>query len=138
MVLASLHVMHDSLMCGCLSPCTTRHAPPLGILREWEQAATEAMETISGFVHQLNTLPGVGLLLKNLVNDEAIMATLTPEQQRVAHLHDEEFRLCGTALPEKDRKMMVQLQVDADRYVVGAPIVCYAAWSLLSWRVVVG
>ena len=98
-----------------LATPATRGLTVAGRCSDWKAAATAAMERVGEFVHQLNTTPELGALFSRLVEDEAAMAQLTEEQQRVAIMHNDEFRGSGTTLPRHARERLVALQVEVDR-----------------------
>uniref|UniRef100_A0AAR2K7D8 Mitochondrial intermediate peptidase n=1 Tax=Pygocentrus nattereri TaxID=42514 RepID=A0AAR2K7D8_PYGNA len=82
------------------------HPDPL-----YREAAEKTCINIGTTVEKLNTNVELCKSLKNLLDNEEIMAKLDPETRRVAELFMFDFEISGIHLDEKQRKEVVNLNV---------------------------
>ncbi|XP_064208659.1 mitochondrial intermediate peptidase-like isoform X1 [Anguilla rostrata] len=78
----------------------------------FREAAERTCVNIGTVVEKLNTNVDLCKSLKDLLDDEEVLATLDPETRRVAELFMFDFEISGIHLDEKKRRKAVNLNVD--------------------------
>ncbi|KAK3561172.1 hypothetical protein QTP86_028370 [Hemibagrus guttatus] len=78
---------------------------------QYREAAEKTCIQIGTTVEKLNTNVELCTSLKNLLDNEEVMAKLDPETRRVAELFMFDFEISGIHLDEKQRKEAVKLNV---------------------------
>ncbi|KAI8806896.1 hypothetical protein BJ742DRAFT_814746 [Cladochytrium replicatum] len=101
-----LDVLSDWL-CSVVDMCEllrSVHPDPYYML-----AATEILGDLTNYLNQLNTHRGLFLALRRVVDTPQVLASLDPEERRVAELLLIDFEKSGIHMPENSRKRFVDL-----------------------------
>ncbi|KAJ3087388.1 Mitochondrial intermediate peptidase [Quaeritorhiza haematococci] len=76
----------------------------------WVEGANRAHAVLSNFLNRLNTHSGLYEALKRVLETPSVLATLSPEEHRVATLLMQDFEKSGITMPTSVRQNFVTLQ----------------------------